>query len=129
MMKTMRMENRQSPRIAKQLFGHAERVATELAAGQDRELAIRVVDVSREGIAFLAPEPFDRDAFVRLRLDVDAFTGTASRGGHFTTSCVVRDCAARPDGIFHVGAKLKEQTGRELETWLDLVQRWSPKLL
>lgn len=129
----MRTENRKSPRVAKVLDGHAERVATVLAEGEDREVKVRVVDVSREGVGFVAAEPFDKDAFIRLSLMVADRVGATMGGKRFVTSAVVRNCSRREDGTFavaagyRVGVKLKEQSGRELDAWNDLISMWSRK--
>ena len=82
---------------------------------------MQVHDVSRDGIGFLSREMFDRDAVVRVTIDFGHDTGA---GRKFSTEGVVRICTPEPDGGFRVGVLLKERTGRELQTWHDIIQRW-----
>lgn len=131
----MRAEHRKEPRVGKQLEGTAERVATILHQGQNRVVKIHLLDVSHEGVGFVSPEPFDKSAFVRLAIETSPHESPAVANRRFVTSVSIRNCAPRAAGAFEVqaeyrvGAVLKEQTGREWESWNELVRGWSRKVM
>lgn len=131
----MRPEHRKEARIAKTLPAVAERVATILKAGQERVVRVVLVDLSREGVGFISPEPFDEGALVRLTIEMEASGGMMQTGRFFVTAVHIRNCVAVPDESrggrpgFKVGAIVREQTGRQWESWNELIRRWSRKVL
>lgn len=97
------------------------RLASTLPEGRSRELSAKVHDVSRDGMGFLSREPFDRDEVVRVTIDFGRDTG---EGRGFVTEGVVQTCTPGTNGDFRVGIALKKRTGRDLQTWHDIIQRW-----
>lgn len=131
----MRPEHRKEARIEKALPAVAERVATILKAGQERVIRVTIVDLSREGLGFIAPEPFDEGALVRLTIEMETSGGMMQTGRFFVTAVHIRNCVAVPCKTpggrhgFRVGAVVREQTGRQWESWNELIRLWSRKVL
>ena len=99
-----------------------------LLESEKRVVQGKLVDVSREGMGVVSPEPFDRDASIRVTVVMELEQSLASVGREFTTTCHVRNCTPDGAGGFKIGMVLKERTGRELTNWSDLIQKWSAKI-
>ncbi len=130
----MLTERRKSRRIPKEFSATLERVATLRGAEESRFIRVKIIDVSREGIGFISPEPFDRDAFVRVVVSMSLDEGKAATGRLFITSAAIRNCAPEKKGGYHVqasykvGALLKEQSGLEHTGWHELIRQWEPMI-
>lgn len=120
---------RNESRIPKTFRAVVERVASVIEAGASQSVAAESLDVSLHGIGFIAAEPFDRDAYVRVTVFMDASQADAGIGKRFVTEARIRECVRRPDGRYHVGLHLQERTTREIDDWGELITRWSSKIM
>ena len=124
----LKSNNRLAPRVPRHFQALVTRAATRLIAGETRELPAEVVDISRTGIGLVVSERFDCGALIRIRLTVHDDADVAAVGRQWTTEGEVKQCAALGADRFRLGVELRERSGRELEAWLNLVARFTPRL-
>ena len=124
----LKPNSRNAPRVPRHFQAVVTRAATRLIAGETRELPAEVVDISRNGLGLIVSERFDCGALIRIRLILQDDADVTAAGRQWTTEGEVHQCTAMAADRFRLGIELRERSGRELEAWLNLVDRFSPRL-
>jgi hypothetical protein len=126
---SLRREWRKANRIRKLFDATIERKAAILHPGQTRLIRALVIDVSRDGLGLVAMEPFERQAQVRVTIEIAEQSRVPGMSSSFASSAVVRDCGPFSRGGFRIGVQLLTGTGRELDIWGEFIKKWTAQTL